>query len=109
MSRVLVMAGSLAPTAPRRPCDLDLGDLPGPHGHRHSFRWETAGRILLLVRTPTTKRGTVMTAATRRLWLTAGWLLIGFVVLTFVGVTFGTSATIGDTQNNITKSLVTSS
>ena len=50
-----------------------------------------------------------MTAATRRLWLTAGWLLIGFIVLTFAGVTFGTSATIGDTQANITKSLVTSS
>jgi len=50
-----------------------------------------------------------VTAASRRLWLTAGWLVLGYVVLTLVSAAFGPNATIGDTKSHVTKALVTSS
>jgi hypothetical protein len=50
-----------------------------------------------------------VTGQTRRLWLVEGWLMIGFVVLTFAGAAYGMSATLGDTQQHLTKALVTSS
>jgi hypothetical protein len=50
-----------------------------------------------------------VTAAARRLWLTAGWLVLGYVVLTFAGAALAPNATIGDTRSHVTKALVTSS
>lgn len=51
-----------------------------------------------------------MTAATRRLWLTAGWLLVGSVVLTFAGTVFQSSqVTVGAKPAEISKALVSSS
>lgn len=50
-----------------------------------------------------------MTAAERRLWLTAGWLLVGYVVLTFAGVGFEHSLMLGDKPSAASAALVESS